>query len=176
MPLFKLYFLINMNNFNETVNLTITSNNSIIFDPLKFNLSILYDKLAYFYISYDINNSLYFAYPFDEYALLSEKYPISGHIVKSRPLDLIYSGILSNEDIKFFNSLEQRIDEEYAYLYKYNVINLYIELSLAIRKIYNSDQDCIFERDPEFHIFITKYDITKSYFEDIRENFYNNCN
>src|SRR6266496_1096610 len=162
------------NNFNEMFNLTITANNSIIFDPFNFNLSILFDKLAYFYISNDIGNSLHFAYSFDEYELLSNKLPISGYIDSYKPLYIIDSGILSNEDLEFFNSLEYRIDEEYAYLYKYNVLNLYIELRLAIRKMYNSDQDCIFERNPEFFIFISKYDITNFNLESMRKSFYEN--
>lgn len=94
------------NNFNEMFNLTITANNSISFDLLNFNLSILFDKLSYFYISNDIGNYKHFAYPFDEYKLLCKKFVISGYINNFKPLYLINSGILNNEDLEFFNSIE----------------------------------------------------------------------
>ena len=63
----------NYNNFNEILNLTITSNNSIAFKLSDFNLPTLYNELLNFHTSYELDNKLFFAYPFNENGLLSKK-------------------------------------------------------------------------------------------------------
>src|SRR4030095_6349300 len=89
-------------NFNEILNLSITSNNSIAFSLLNLNLTTFYNNIHDFHISYQLDNKLFFAYPFNENGLLIKRQPVSGYIDTVRPLSIINSGLLSNEDLEFF--------------------------------------------------------------------------
>ena len=165
----------NYNNFNEVLNLTITSNNSIAFKLSDFNLPTLYNELLNFHTSYELDNKLFFAYPFNENGLLSKKCYISGYTDTYRPLSILTSGFLTNEDIEFFFNLEYQLDSEYAYLYKYNILNLYIMLKIALASQLdeeNSPEYCILEDKSNFFIFISKYDISKSNLETMIDNYY----
>jgi len=165
----------NNNNFNEILNLTITSNNSIAFKLSDFNLPTFYNELLNFHTSYDLDNKLFFAYPFNEKGLLGKKCYISGYIDTYRPLSILTSGFLTNEDIEFFFRLEYQMDCEYAYLYKYNILNSYITLKRALASQLDeeySSEFCIFEDKSNFFIFISKYDISKSNLETMIDNYY----
>ncbi|HEY6534761.1 MAG TPA: hypothetical protein VIY08_02985 [Candidatus Nitrosocosmicus sp.] len=167
----------NNNSFNEILNLTITPNNTITFNLSDFNLSTLYKELLNFYISYELDNKLFFAYPFNENGLLSNKCYISGYIDTYRPLSILTSGFLTDKDIEFFFDLEYQLGTEYAYLYKYNILNLYIILKIALASQVDEEssyESCILEDKSNFFIFISKYDISKSNLETMIDNFYIN--
>jgi hypothetical protein len=170
----------NNENHNELLNLNITSNNSITINLIDFKLSTLYSELHDFHASYDLANQLFFAYPFNIKGLLYEKHPISGYRDSYRPLSIITSGILSNEDIEFFFNLEYKIDNEYVYLYKYNVLNLYIQLKIALALELdeameeNLSEFCVFEDKTNFSLFISKYDISKTNLKHMVEDYYKN--
>jgi hypothetical protein len=134
MPLFNkqknIYMKNNNENLNELLNLKITLNNSVTISISKFNLSTLYKGLHDFHESHSLGNQLFFAYPFNVKGLLDKKCSISGYIDSHRPS--LTSGLLTSEDMEFLFYLEHKLDNEYAYLYKYNVLNLYIQIKRAI--------------------------------------------
>lgn len=170
----------NKNNekFNEILNLSITSNNSIAFSLLNFKLSTLYNELHDFHTSYSLDNKLFSAYPFNEKGLLGKRHYISGYIDNHRPLSILTSGLLTNEDLEFFFILEYKLDNEYACLYKYNVLNLYITLKIAIAL----QSDVIMEDDPfefcvrkdssKFFLFISNNEISNPNISSMIDNFY----
>ncbi len=160
-------------NFNEILNLSITSNNSIAFDILNFNLSTLYNSLYDFHTSYQLDNNLFFAYPFNENGLLTKRQPISGYIDINRHLSIVASGLLSNEDLEFFSYLEYKLDDEYACLYKYNFLNLYVQLKIALESDVVMEDD-LFENSSNFYLFVSKYEVSHSNIRFMVDNFFKN--
>lgn len=168
----------NNEKLNEILGLSITLNNSITFSCLNFNLSTLYNKLYDFHISYQLENKLFFAYPFNEDGLLTKKHPISGYIDSHRPLSMLTSGLLTNEDLEFFFNLEYKLGDEYAYLYKYNVLNLYIMLKIALQSDVVMEDDLLEldlgKNSSIFHIFISKEEVYISNLKFMVDNFFKN--
>lgn len=186
----------NDKNLNEMLSLSITYNNSVAFNLEGFNLSTLYNELFYFHISYALDNKLFFAYPFKEDGLLlagEGKYSISGYIDTYRPLSLLTSGFMTNEDIEFFFHLEYFMSSEYAYLYKYNILNLYIMIRIALALQSEETIDnlypyplyeimpcfekkevsaSIYNEEPKFYIFISKYEIYSTNLKTMIDSFY----
>lgn len=164
----------------------ITYKNSITMRLVYFNLSTFYTKLYDFHTSYELENQLFFAYPFNENRLLGKKCPISGYIDSHRPLSILTSGVLTNEDIEFFFNLEYRLDNEYAYLYKYNVLNLYIQIKIALASQIdeamafaenNTFEFCVSasqEDKTNFVLFISKYEISNTNLKLMIEDYYKN--
>lgn len=172
-----------MNNYNneklnDILGLDITLNNSIAFPLLSFNLSTLYNELYDFHTSYGLDNRLFFAYPFNENGVLTKRHPISGYVDTHRPLSILTSELLSNEDLEFFFNLEYKLDDEYAYLYKYNILNLYIMLKIALQSDVVMEDD-LFELGPgkdssNFHIYISKEEVYSSNLRFMVDNFFKN--
>jgi len=168
----------NNEKFNEILNLSITSNNSIAFPLLNFKLSTLYNELYDFHVSYQLDNKLFFAYPFNEKGLLGKRHYISGYVDTYRPLSILTSGLLTNEDLEFFFNLEYKLDNEYACLYKYNVLNLYImlKIALALQSDVVMEDDlfelCVAEDSSKFYIFISNNEISNPNIKLMIDNFY----
>jgi hypothetical protein len=168
----------NNKNLNEILNLSITSSNSITINLLTFKLSTLYKELYDFHTSYQLENKLFFAYPFNEKGLLGKRRFISGYIDTHRPLYMLTSGLLTNEDLEFFFNLEYKLDNEYACLYKYNVLNLYIMLKIALAMqsdvVMEDDpfETCVSEDSSKLFMFISKYEISNSNLKCMVDNFF----
>src|SRR6185437_2273500 len=126
----RIYMKNNNENLNDSLNLKITFNNSVTISIANFNLPTLYKGLHDFHESQSLGNQLFFAYPFNIKGPLGKKCSISGY-TDSHRISFI-SGLLTIVDIEFFFYLEHKLDNEYAYLYKYNVSNLYIKIKRAI--------------------------------------------
>jgi len=162
--------------FNERLNLSITPNNSIAFALLNFNLCTVYNELYDFHTSYQLDNKLFFAYPFNKNGLITKRHPISGYIETHRHLSILSSELLSKEDLDFFFDLEYKLDNEYACLYKYNVLNLYVQLKFVLESDVIMEDDlfefCVGEDSSNFYIFISKDEVSNSNINIMINNFF----
>jgi hypothetical protein len=154
-------------------NVLMLPSNTSTFNINTFKLSTFYNQLSKYYKDYQFdnnNNDILYAYAFNKFGLLCKPYPIKGKsLVYNADKDNNY---LSNDDIILATDIENnKFDNYFNSIYKYNIIYFYNDISKAIKGYAEKDYSNphILEKEVKFYLFVSKIYLNKVEFNEIKD-------
>ena len=151
-------------------NILMIPSNTSTFNTNTFKLSSFYNQLSKYYKDYQFDNDILYAYAFNKYGLLCKPYIIKGiSTVYSYDKDNSY---LKDNDIILASDIEEnKFDNYFNSIYKYNILYFYNDISKAIKGYAEKDypNPFILEKEVKFYLFVCKTHLNKIEFNEIKD-------
>src|ERR1700753_4039569 len=147
----------------------ISLQNSFTFSKDTFDLALFYNELNTFYSKVSLDNNIYYAHAFNKDGLFHNPYPIKGFKINKIDYNSSFFTLFSDNDITFATDMENnKFDNYYNSLYKYNILSLYDSILKSFEG-YRNEYNYLFNYKQieilEFYLFINKNCINTPQFD-----------